>query len=73
MSQTAIIAIGAVAVVIAVFVGALVVAPLIADSKQPFAAYNMDSKKVAIHGYDTVAYFTEGKPTKGTDEFEHAW
>jgi hypothetical protein len=36
-------------------------------------AYNVTSDNVAIHGYDTVAYFTEGKPTKGSSEFEHLW
>ena len=25
---------------------------------------------IAIQGYDTVAYFTEGKPVKGSSEFE---
>lgn len=29
--------------------------------------------KVAIKGYDTVAYFTEGQPTKGNPEFVFAW
>ena len=28
---------------------------------------------VAIRGYDTVAYFTEGRPVKGHSEFEHVW
>lgn len=28
---------------------------------------------VAIKGYDTVAYFTEGKPIKGSEEFAHEW
>jgi hypothetical protein len=28
---------------------------------------------VAISGYDTVAYFTEGKPVKGSDKFETIW
>lgn len=27
----------------------------------------------AISGYDTVAYFTEGKPVKGSKDFELAW
>jgi YHS domain-containing protein len=27
----------------------------------------------AILGYDTVAYFTDGKPTKGQDAFTHEW
>jgi hypothetical protein len=28
---------------------------------------------VAILGYDTVAYFTEGKAVKGSDEFSYDW
>jgi YHS domain-containing protein len=28
---------------------------------------------VAILGYDTVAYFTEGKAVKGSEEFSHEW
>jgi len=27
----------------------------------------------AIKGYDTVAYFKEGRPIKGKDEFRHDW
>ncbi|MCZ6859401.1 MAG: YHS domain-containing (seleno)protein, partial [Alphaproteobacteria bacterium] len=33
----------------------------------------VDSDNVALHGYDTVAYFTEGKPMKGSAEFEKVW
>lgn len=32
-----------------------------------------ESEKVAIKGYDTVAYFTEGQPMKGDPEFVFAW
>ena len=28
---------------------------------------------VAIKGYDTVAYFTDGKPAKGSQEFSYDW
>ncbi len=28
---------------------------------------------VAIEGYDTVAYFTEGKATKGSEQFSYDW
>jgi YHS domain-containing protein len=28
---------------------------------------------VAIMGYDTVAYFTDGKAVKGSDEFSYEW
>ena len=32
-----------------------------------------DSSAVAIKGYDTVAYFTEGRAIKGKKEFEFVW
>ncbi len=63
---------GAIVVVVAVIVGAMFVSPLL-SAKQQFATYNVDSEKVAIHGYDTVAYFTEGKPMQGKDELEEVW
>ena len=28
---------------------------------------------VAVRGYDTVAYFTQGKPTEGKEAFETEW
>ena len=28
---------------------------------------------VAIEGYDTVAYFTDGKATKGSEEYSYDW
>jgi len=42
-------------------------------AKTEVATYNMDNDHVAIHGYDTVAYFTDGKATKGSAEFEYKW
>jgi YHS domain-containing protein len=30
---------------------------------------NADANDIAIHGYDTVAYFTESKPTQGSTKF----
>ncbi len=63
---------GAIVVVAAVIVGAIFVSPLFSANRQ-FATFNVDSDKVAIHGYDPVAYFTEGKPMQGKDEFEQVW
>jgi hypothetical protein len=34
---------------------------------------NADSGHIAIGGYDTVAYFTMGTPTKGDPRFEAHW
>jgi YHS domain-containing protein len=38
-----------------------------------FAKINVGSDEVAIHGYDVVAYFLEGRAAQGTTEFEHSW
>ena len=32
-----------------------------------------DETRLAISGYDPVAYFTDGKPVPGLTEFEHLW
>lgn len=34
---------------------------------------NKDAEQLAILGYDTVAYFTDGRPVEGSPEFEHVW
>ena len=34
---------------------------------------NVDSEGHAIKGYDTVAYFTDGRPVKGQNEFQYEW
>ena len=34
---------------------------------------NTDDVGVAIKGYDTVAYFTEGRAVRGSAEFETLW
>jgi len=41
--------------------------------KAEIPKYNVDSDNVALNGYDTVAYFVDGKATKGKSEFEHRW
>jgi len=71
-SRPAVFIYGALVVVLAVFIGAQFVAPMM-KNKTEFTKYNVDSAKVAIHGYDTVAYFTDGEPTKGKMEFEQLW
>jgi hypothetical protein len=32
-----------------------------------------DAPRLALKGYDPVAYFTEGRPVQGKPEFEFAW
>jgi len=40
--------------------------PLFAQTK---TLLNLDKVGVAIQGYDPVAFFTDGKPVKGSDQF----
>lgn len=41
------------------------------EKKSTFGGYMANG--IAIRGYDTVAYFTVGKPQKGSDEFTTEW
>jgi len=34
---------------------------------------NVNSQGIAIEGYDTVAYFTIGKPVMGVEKFSYQW
>ncbi len=36
-------------------------------------AVNQDGRKIAMHGYDAVAYFTDGRPAKGSAQFGARW
>jgi hypothetical protein len=36
-------------------------------------AVNTGSDRIAIKGYDAVAYFTEGRAVKGQPEYTHRW
>lgn len=51
--------------------GLLIVAGLFNISAQSQEVFVKDG--AAIGGYDAVAYFTEGKPVKGLDEFSVTW
>ena len=70
MSRPALAAYLAVTVVVAV--GAGVLAFQAAPNKS-YRTLNATEDNIAIQGYDTVAYFTDGKAAKGKREFEHAW
>lgn len=53
---------------------ALFVAPLlIAAAVAAEPTMNTTSDNVAINGYDTVAYFTDGEATKGSAEYVAVW
>jgi len=38
-----------------------------------YGQINADSNGVAIHGYDPVAYFTDGRPTPGSESYRYTW
>lgn len=43
-----------------------------AFDEQSFAPINVDKHGIGVQGHDPVAYFTVGKPTKGSEEFQAA-
>jgi hypothetical protein len=47
---------------------AVIAAPALAQNPG-----QVDTGRLAIGGYDPVAYFTDGQPMLGKPEFEHAW
>ncbi len=46
----------------------LIVSPAAAQAGDPG-----DKAALAIQGYDPVSYFTEGRATKGKQDFSHVW
>lgn len=40
---------------------------------EPTIRVNKDADRVAIAGYDPVAYFTEERPVEGSPELEYEW
>jgi hypothetical protein len=55
-------------IIAVVIIGSGLVSPVWSKSR-----INTNWRGVAIKGYDPVAYFTLGKPAKGSDEFELEW
>src|SRR5690348_1586116 len=53
--------------------GSVLAALLAASTAVAGERINKDADGVAILGYDTVAYFTDGQPVKGSPDFEYAW
>jgi hypothetical protein len=47
--------------------------PIAACQSRNVEPVNKTPEGVAIKGYDPVAYFMDGQPVKGSDEFTHAW
>jgi hypothetical protein len=46
---------------------------LITPMDAAIAKVNTGTDGVAVHGYDVVAYFLEGRAVRGTSKFEHDW
>ena len=46
---------------------------LFSSTGMAFDEINTTSLGVAIKGYDTVAYHSEGRAVKGKSEFSHKW
>ena len=55
-------------IIVFLIIGLGLVSPVWSKSR-----INTNWRGVAIKGYDPVAYFTLGKPVKGSDEFEFEW
>lgn len=54
--------------------GAIIAAICLASAGSAVAGSKVNTGyfgDVALNGYDTVAYFTEGRPMKGSDEYRH--
>lgn len=45
----------------------------ITQAKSPVAPVNAGKDEVAIRGYDPVAYFEDGKPSKGAPDIAYEW
>lgn len=58
--------------IMATLIGQPALAPR-ADAAPNQFAINVDANGHALHGFDTVAYFTEGAAVRGTAQFAYAW
>ena len=70
MKRESYVATGFLAVVSFLFGLVVVGSPVAAQGKKPL---NIDKNGVAIHGYDPVAYFSEGKATKGDPRYQSSY
>ena len=56
-----------------ILLGASLVPGIAADAAAGEQAVNRDRNGLGIDGYDPVAYFVDGKPTRGLPELEYVW
>jgi YHS domain-containing protein len=57
-------------VIMPILAAILIGAPTVVPAKDPV---NTNLNGLAVKGYDAVAYFIEGEPIKGTEDFEYQW
>jgi len=51
----------------------ILIALTVASCTKSLQAVNVDKDGIALKGYDPVAYFDEGRPVKGTEEYSYEW
>ena len=56
-------------IILAAFVAATPIAVIVPAASAEPPVYTGTFSNIAVQGYDPVAYFTEGKPVKGSKEF----
>ena len=59
--------------VIAIIIALVTSLSVASQNKDKADPINKDSSGVAIKGFDAVAYFTTGKPVKGSQQFQYDW
>lgn len=59
--------------VISIALWAAIAVSIAACQPRNISPVNKTPDGVAIKGYDPVAYFLDGRPVKGNDEFTHEW
>ena len=51
----------------------ILIALTVASCTKSLQAVNVDKDGIALKGYDPIAYFDEGRPVKGTEEYSFEW
>jgi hypothetical protein len=57
----------------AILIFAILISTSALAADEPVKPVNTDADGVALHGYDAVAYFTEGRAVPGSTAFEYEW
>ncbi|HJR59430.1 MAG TPA: YHS domain-containing (seleno)protein [Vicinamibacterales bacterium] len=54
-------------------IAALALSVVVSEARGQKSAVNQDVHRLALKGYDPVAYSDAGRPIKGIPEFQHQW